>query len=265
MAPAGTRRSFVVCTRPLRHFLSEMTTKPQPQEKQPKSDERNIVSVDSSYEGASFEDKIFLLWNDYKRLIVGALAVIVLVFAGWGIAAWLQGQREQQITAAYQTALSIDERKAFAEEYAPHPLAGAALLEVADYHFSNGEYNDAVRYYQSAADLLPDVIAGRAKIGIGASFALNGETQAALEHFESVARDVTNFSAVRAEAHYHAATLAAELGQFDTARDHIARISELDHSQLWASRARSLEQSFPQPKEEPAEADSAETEEPAAP
>lgn len=232
-----------------------MTTKPQSPENQPKADERNIVSLDSSYEGASFEDQLFLFWHNYKKVVIGACVLVALAFAGWGLIRYMQDRREQQIASEFQEAVSMDEITAFAERNSPHPLAGVAYLEVADYHFSNKEYEEAAQYYDLAAQDVGEELAGRAKIGHGVSLALAGLEAEALAKLEEIARDPANFSSARAEAYYHAATLAIELEQPETARDHIAKIGELENSQLWASRARGLEQALPEaPEEEPAPA-----------
>lgn len=232
-----------------------MTTKPQPSEKQPKADDRNIVALDSSYEGASFEDRIFLFWHNYQKIILGACVVAVLALIGWGLITLMEQRREAQVAAEYQEAVSMDEITAFAERNAPHALAGAAFLEVADYHFANSEYSEAASYYGRAAAILPPVLSGRAKIGHGISLANAGEGDAALAHFEQTGADQSNFAVTRAEAYYYAAGLAIELDQPETARDHIARVVELDESQMWASRALGLEQALPELPEEPESAE----------
>ena len=236
-----------------------MTTKSQSSENHPKGDDRNIVSLDSSYEGASFEDRVFLFWNKYQNIIVGICIVAVLALIGWALIEFMQGRREAGIAAEYQEAVSTAEITAFAERNAPHPLAGAAFLEVADYHFENNDFSEAAQYYGKAGEILPPVVAGRAKIGQGISLAQLDDKAAALAHMERIAADTSLFRATRAEAYYYAATLAIELGQFDDARDFIGRIPELDDSQMWVSRSRSLEQALPEtaPEEVAAETDAA--------
>src|SRR5690625_4565736 len=171
----------------------------------------------------------------------------------------MQGRREAGIAAEYQEAVSTAEITAFAERNAPHPLAGAAFLEVADYYFENNDFSEAAQYYGKAGEILPPVVAGRAKIGQGISLAQLDDKAAALAHMERIAADTNLFRATRAEAYYYAATLAIELGQFDDARDFIGRIPELDDSQMWVSRSRSLEQALPEtaPEEVAAETDAA--------
>lgn len=224
-----------------------MTQKPQKPENRPPADERNIVEIDPSYEGASFEDRLFLIWHEYKKVILGAIAAIALVLAGWGIITIVQQRQEARIATEFQEAVAMDDIKAFAEKNSPHPLAAVAYLEVADYHFANGDFEEAARYYDLAARDFGDAPpAGRAKIGQGVSMAQAGQEAEALSHFEQVAGDPGNYSVIRAEAYYHAATLAMEAGQTDTAHDYIERVSEIDRSQMWTSRAFGLRQALPE-------------------
>lgn len=234
-----------------------MTNKPSQPEDQPPADERNIVALDSSYEGASLEDQIFLFWHNYKNIILAVCVVAILALAGWGILTVVQERREAAIQAAYQEAVSIDELRAFADEHSPHSLAGAAYLRVADYHFENEEYAEAAEFYERAsADLENPAAAGRSQVGRGVALALAGQENEALAHLEEVARNPDHLSAIRTEAHYHAASLAIELGQTELARNHLDQVMELDRSQMWASRAMRLQQSLPPPAPEPVEGES---------
>lgn len=233
-----------------------MTKQPPHSENPQPSDERNIVSLDPSYEGASVEDRLFLFWHNYRKIIVAVSVLAILILAGWGLLSLFQERREARIQSEYQQAQSIDELKAFAEQNGSHRLAGAANLEVADYHFENADYAEAARFYQLASEGLDDLsVSGRARIGRGAALALAGEEEAALSHLEDVGGDSSNLSIVRAEAYYHAAGLAVELGQPETARAHAEQVAELDRSRIWAGRAMGLLRSLPKPEAETVEAE----------
>lgn len=224
-----------------------MTKKSDQPENQPKADERNIVSLDSAYEGASLEDRVFLFWHKYQKAIIAFCVAAVVLLAGWGIIYVVQETREARIASEFQEAQSIDELRAFAERNSPHTSAGSAFLEVADHYFEEGDYAEAASLYRRAASDLGDLpTAGRAKIGHGISLALAGESAEALTALEEVARDPDNYEIVRAEAYYHAATVAIDLEQYSTARDYIERIGEVDISQMWVGRARGLKQALPE-------------------
>lgn len=227
-----------------------MTKQPQHPENQPKADERNIVPLDSTYEGASFEDRLFLFWHDYQKIIIGACVVALLALAGWGLIRFLQERKEDRIQAEFQEAVAMDEIKAFAERNSPHPLAGVAYLEAADYHFGNEEYEEAARFYGLAAEDLTEAVVGRARIGHGVALALSGKQEEALAALEEIARGFENFAVIRAEAYYHAATLAVEMGQMETAHQYLDQVAEVDNSQMWSSRARQLKQGLPEPAAE---------------
>lgn len=229
-----------------------MTNKPQKPENQPKADERNIVSLDSAYEGASLEDRLYLFWHNYQKVIIGVCAAAAVVLAGWGIINVVQERREARISSEFQAAITIDEKLAFAERTSGHVAAGAAFLEVADHYFGEGDYEASAVYYQRAASNLGELpTAGRAKIGHAVSVALAARENEALQAFEEIGRDPRNYSIVRAEAYYHAATLAVGLGQHATARGHIERVSEYDQSQMWIRRAMGLSQALPDEESDP--------------
>lgn len=231
-----------------------MTKKPQQPENQPNSDERNIVSLDSSYEGASLEDRLYLFWHQYHKIIIGLCLVVAVVLAGWGISHVLQERREAQVAAAFQDATTIEEKREFAQRFSPHPAAGTAFLEVADHFFGEGNYEEASAYYTRAAEDLGELpTAGRARIGRGVALALAERPDEALTVLEAVARDPRNYEIIRAEAYYHAATLAIDLGRYSTARQHIEQVFEFDRSQMWSQRAMGLSRVLPE-EEEPEEA-----------
>lgn len=239
-----------------RHPDSLMTKKPQQPEPQPNADDRNIVPLDSSYEGGTLEDRLFLFWTENRRLIVAVSMATVVVLLGWGLLAMLQNRREARIATEYQEATTMEDKLAFAERAAPHSMAGAALLEVADHQFSEGNYEEAAATYSKAVENLVGLpLAGRASVGRGIALARADQKEAALAHLEQVAANAGFYDNIRGEAHYHAAALAMDLGRPEVARRHIEEIQQLASAPLWAGRAISLSRSLPE--EEPAPAPTA--------
>ena len=234
-----------------------MTNKSSKPANQPPADDRNIVPVDSSYEGANLEDQLFLFWHKFKTIIVACAVLGVLILAGWGILSVFQESQEARIQEEYQQAVISGEFIPFAEKTGSHPLAGLAYLQAADEKFEAEEYAEAATLYENAAGSLEDqAFNGRARIGKGVALALDGKQEEALAHLEEVARDGGNLGITRAEAHYHAASIATELNRPDVARTHIEEAMKLDRSQIWAGRAMALQQSLP--KQEVAEEESGE-------
>ncbi len=237
--------------------MSKQSNHPQNESPaQPPADERNIVAVGSDYEGATFEDRVYLLWNQYGRLVIAAIVAVVLFTCGWLFIGWFQERQEGTIAEAYRQAVGMDDKLAFAESHSGHVLAGVALLEVAQHHYEEGDFARAADLFgQAAASLGNAPTAGRAKIGRGISLALAGETEEALNHLEDVSESTANYQSDRVEAAFHAALLAYELGRHDTARRLLDRVSELDVTQAWAGRAMRIERRLPaeESAEEPVE------------
>lgn len=229
-----------------------MTNKSSQPANQPSADERNIVPVDSSYEGANLEDQLFLFWHKYKSIIVACAVIVALILAGWGVLSVFQDRREVRIQEEYQQTMISGEFIPFAEKNAPHPLAGLAYLQAADKKFEEENFAQSATLYGKAADSLKDqAFNGRARIGKGVALSLGGEQEQALAQLEEVARDGGTLGITRAEAHYHVASIATELNRPELALTHIEEVMKLDRSQVWAGRAMALQQSLPKPEVAP--------------
>ena len=217
----------------------------------PSADERNIVAVGSDYEGATFEDRVYLLWNQYGRLVIAAIAALVLFACGWLFIGWFQERQDAAIAEDYRQAVEIEDKLSFAERRSGHVLAGVALMEVAKHYFEEEDHVRAADFFgQAAASLGNAPIAGRAKIGRGIALAKAGETEEALNHFEDVSESAANFQSDRVEAAFHGALLAYDLGRHDTARRLLDRVRELDTTQAWTGRAMRIERRLPPAEEE---------------
>jgi hypothetical protein len=99
----------------------------------PKDDDRNLVVVDEDFANADAEDRLWLLWERHRERIIGTFASVVIGLLAWfAYAAWADARREG-IREAYAAA-GADEAalRAFAAGHRGHPLATAALLQLAD-------------------------------------------------------------------------------------------------------------------------------------
>ena len=120
---------------PLESSFSSISLKSAHRRREKPSDDRNLVGVEGGYEGADFEERILLFWENYRRIIIGTVAVVFSVVLVYQLTVYLDERRESALRAAYQLAEDREERLAFAKEHAGHPLAGFAYLEVANEKF----------------------------------------------------------------------------------------------------------------------------------
>lgn len=185
-----------------------------------------------------FEARFETFWINNRRFIYAILAVaLVLVVGreGWN---YVVVQRELGVQQAYSAAMGNDTKLAtFAAANTGHALSGAAFLSLADAKYAAGSYTAAADLYTKAhPNLTNSALVGRAKLGaamskLGSGDRANGETA-----LKAIAADVTLFKAVRAEATYHLAALAAEAGQTADVTKLTEEISQIDPSGVWAQR-----------------------------
>lgn len=116
----------------------------------PKGDDRNLVVVDEDFANADAEDRLWLLWERHRERIVGTFAAVVLGLLAWfAYSAWDEARREgirESFAAAGGDESAL---RAFAAEHAGHPLATAALLQLADRLHREGK--GTVAAYDAAA------------------------------------------------------------------------------------------------------------------
>lgn len=185
-----------------------------------------------------FEEKLRLFWEKNSRLILVACAAVLLAIVGRGVLEVMRGQKEQAIAAAYAAAGTSERAKAFAAEHEGHALAGAAHLRLADEAFQAGQYAEALAGYEKAAEALKDwPFAGRIRLGQAMARLHSGQGAAAETALKALADDTTQLKAVRAEAAYHLAVIAAEAGRGEEASRLSEQIMSIDPESVWTQRA----------------------------
>lgn len=128
----------------------------------PKGDDRNLVVVDEDFAHADAEDRLWLLWERHRERIVGTFAAVVVGLLAWfAFAAWSEARREG-IREAFAAAGNDEAAlRAFAASHPGHPLATAALLQLADRGQREGKGTVAA-YDAAAANEPGDTRAGQA-------------------------------------------------------------------------------------------------------
>lgn len=116
----------------------------------PKGDDRNLVVVDEDFANADAEDRLWLLWERHRERIVGTFAAVVLGLLAWfAYSAWSEARREAAREAFAAAGNDEAALRAFAADHPGHPLASAALLQVADRLHREGK--GTVAAYDAAA------------------------------------------------------------------------------------------------------------------
>jgi hypothetical protein len=205
-----------------------------------KGDDRNLVPVDSG-NAVTFEDQLQLIWKNHRNTIIGLIAVLVLAIIGLQVWRMLESEREAATQAAFGAATTVEAKRAFARDHAGHPLAGAALLYVADESYKNGRFEEAAREYASASAALTEpLLVGRSRIGEAVSALKAGQTTKGEQLLTKIAEDPTVLLAYRAQAYYEIATFAESAGDIAKARDSVDKCRALDPESFWANVATTL-------------------------
>ncbi|HVU16840.1 MAG TPA: tetratricopeptide repeat protein [Candidatus Didemnitutus sp.] len=206
----------------------------------------NKADASAAQDAQDFGQQMQGFWAKNRALIIAA-AVGILVVAvareGWD---YFNGVREHSIQDAYaQAGDNPDKLTSFAAEYSSHPLAGIAWLRLADLQYLNRDYKSATTSYQRAAGALTDNgLKTRARLGAAMSLLAGGDLAGGEAALKPLTTDESADKLFRAEACYHAATLAKDAGRLDEVRSLTDLISKIDPMSPWAQRAFALRASL---------------------
>lgn len=212
---------------------------PAPAQPSAHADERNLVEPAQAAQ-VSLEDQLKLWWDANRgALLVGAAAA--LLFVGlWQAFSLYRRQWESKAQAAYQAAVTSEDRLAFAQEFKKSPLAGLALLSLGDEAWAQKDYTTALARYRGAVDALDkSPLGGKARLAAALATLYTGDRSTAATALLALARDTSLFQAVRAEAAYHRALLAREDGDTATFDQCHELIVSLPYADGWLSRLQS--------------------------
>ena len=177
---------------------------------------------------------------------------------GQGVWEYVARQHEADIEKEYAAASTPDKLKAFAAAHPDHSLAGIALLIAADEAYAADKIPEAqTEYSQAAAAIKTGPLAARAQLGLAMTEIQSGQAPAGTAELKRLADDTQGFSAIRAEAAFHLASLAAAAGNSADVQKLVTQIMQIDPSGPWTQRAFSLQASIPPPPQVQAPAPSA--------
>ena len=226
-----------------------MTTPADPSK--PKSAAAPEVGVAATAQ--SFEQGLHRFWGRNRNavyVLCGMVLAGIVIRGGWD---YMAAQKEAEIGRDYAAAATPEMLKSFAASHEGKPLAGVAELRLADQAYAEGHAADAVAAYEKAAGLLPSgVFASRARLGLAMSEVQAGRASEGEAVLKQLSGDSNEPKAVRAEAAYQMASLAAAAGRADEVRRLAEQLVQIDPESPWSQRAFALEASLPAPAPAPA-------------
>lgn len=196
----------------------------------------------------TFEEKLNQFWQKNRMVVLGLCVLILAVLLGKGIWERVQRDKEQQVETAYTEANTPDQLRAFVAAHPDHELAAVAEVRLADEAFTAGKYADAIAAYDKGIAVLKSgPLVSRARLGRAIAEVQSGKTTDGTTELKQLADDTTLLNAVRAEAAYNLAALAADAGNSADAQKYIDQLNQIDPASMWARRAMALQANLPRP------------------
>ncbi len=185
-----------------------------------------------------FEDRVREFWEKNSKLILLLCAGVVLAIVVKGAVELMRASQERAVSESYAEASANKQLGGFAAAHDGHALAGAAHLHLADEAYKEGRFAEAITAYEQAdAMLTTPPFPGRIQLGLAISRLQTGQTGPAETTLRALANDVSQLKAVRAEAAYHLAMLAADAGRMDEVTQLSDQIMTIDPTSSWSQRA----------------------------
>lgn len=194
----------------------------------------------------TFEEKLAAFWQKNQAVVIGLCVLVLVVLIGKGVWDRVQRQKEREVEAAYGAATTPDQLRAFVAAHPDHTLSAVAEVRLADDAYKAGKFADAVTGYDKAIAVLKSgPLASRARLGRALAEVQGGKKTEGTGDLKQLAGDTTLLNAVRAEATYNLAALAADAGNATEAQKYIDQLNQIDPASMWARRALALQASLP--------------------
>jgi hypothetical protein len=218
-----------------------------PSNSKPAGDDRNLVPVNETT-AVTFDEKLNVFWRRNRTGIAAAVVIVLIAILAKGGWDYHVAQQEGDVEKDYVAATTPEQLKAFAAAHPGHTLAAIAELRVADDAYAAGKAADALSGYEKAIGVLKSgPLAARAQLGRALAKVQAGKAAEGTSELKQLANDTTQFKAIRAEAAYQLASLAADANNSADVQKYSDLVMQVDPSSPWASRAMSLRASLPAP------------------
>lgn len=194
----------------------------------------------------SFEEMLHRTWVNNRELVVGLCALVLLGIAARGGWAYFASQRELNVEKEYADATTHDGLQSFADAHSDNPLAGIAELRLADEAYAAHQLPAALSGYERAITVLKSpILVSRAQLGEAICQVESGQAAEGEQALRQLAGDPKQFKALRAEATYHLASLAAATGRPEQVKQFSEQLMQIDPASPWTQRAFELQSSLP--------------------
>ena len=192
------------------------------------------------------DEKLRTTWERHGRTIYAVIALLAVAIIAKGTMDYLAGQKELAVQRDFAAAKTPDAFKQFAIDHQGHPLAALVELKTADESYLSWKFADATTGYTKAiADLPAGPFQERARLGLGMSLYRDGKTAEAEATLKVILNDDSQLKALRCEAGYDLADIAASAGRVDDVQKLAERLMQIEPTSPFAERAFGLRSEIP--------------------
>ncbi len=198
------------------------------------------------------EESFRQAWDRHGNLIYALFGLVLAGVLAKGAWDYIVAHKELETRSEFAACSSPESFRAFAANHPGHPLAGLAELNVADDAYATGHYADSASGYDKAvADLPAGPFQSRARLGLAMAQAMSGKTSDAEAAMRQIVDDPNQLKAIRCEAGYHLAGLAAAAGRTVEVQKLAEQLMQIDPSSPFAERTFALRSEMPEPAAAP--------------
>ncbi len=178
-------------------------------------------------------------FKKYSMRLTMGLGVLFLVYVGLQQYEKMQDRRCKK---AYKNAHSQAQKKTFANDFMGKPLAAKVSLELADTFYTEGNYKDALKFYELAEQgLVITPLGPRANLGKAMSLVQLKQPEQAEKLFKRLMNDPKALGGLQAEAALQAMLLALQNKDEAAILQYRQELEALPYSELALERVRLIE------------------------
>jgi predicted negative regulator of RcsB-dependent stress response len=187
-------------------------------------------------------EELYRFWTSHgSRLVFYGVALLAVVL---GTQLWIHSSssREGSLRETFSTLATNEERVAFAEKHASHPLAAYAWLQAGKEAHEAGDVETALAYFERASKpLAKKELAGWVDLHRAGCLSDLERNDEALALLAKLANDENLAKGIRAEATFKRIVIAKSMDRSELVSTETARLDALDESGFWTERLTTIQ------------------------
>lgn len=212
-----------------------------------KESHKSSKSTSELLKEVSFEDKLWILWNEYSRYLILIVAILIFAFLGYKGIEWYKGWQVEKMQNEFRDAKTQGREMELAEKNIKEPIAGTVFTAAADKLVDEKLYEEALKNYKKALKSLDGTPVGdRVHLGIAMVTFMKGDQKEGKELLKKLVHNQSYLDAIRAEAAYQLIFINLQEKNYSEAKDFITAISQLPNGGIWTQKALVLQESVPE-------------------